>query len=261
MSVNQLRDPASNVALPDLVQRYVECNVSSSGSGRHGVRFTQAGEMQLRPGRWSPFHAKQEIASDRVAFAWHASFRLAPFVRLEVKDWYRADAAGLDARLWGIIRVEHARGPQIERGEAIRYLLELPLAPQAMALNAALQWRAVDASTVEVATLAGGERVIVLLHFDASGDIASASAEARPRMVGKRIVDTPLSGAYSAYRTFDGVRLPTTAEVSWILPDGPFAYFRGAIVDWSAETQTQLHGLQRAGRPESPRPTSSRAAS
>jgi hypothetical protein len=114
-----------------------------------------------------------------------------------------------------------------------------------MALNTELEWRAVDESTAEVTTLAGGERVIALLHFDDAGDIVAASAEARPRMVGKQVVDTPLRGLYGEYREFDGARLPTTAEVSWLLPDGPFAYFRCRITEWSAEYKAELQGVQR----------------
>lgn len=228
--------------LPDIVLRYVERNVSLDAWDEKHVRFTQVGEMQLKPGRWFPFRAKQEIAVDRVEFAWHATFRLVPFVSLRVRDWYRAGDAGLDARLWGLLRVVHANGPEIARGEAIRYLVELPLAPQAMATNAMLEWRSVDESTVEVATLVGGERVVVLLHFDASGDIVAGSAEARPRAIGKQSVDTPFRGVYGDYREFDGVRLPTTAEVSWLLPHGPFPYFRSRLTDWSMESQPEPHG-------------------
>jgi hypothetical protein len=233
VSVTQRRDPRTEAALPDLVLRYVERNASADATNRQRVRLTQVGEMQLKPGRWLPFHADQEIAVDRVEFVWTATFRPLPFVWLRVRDWYRAGGAGLDGRLWGLLRVVHASGPQIALGEAIRYLVELPLAPQAMAINTALKWRTVDESTVEVATLVAGERVVALLHFDASGDIGAASAEARPRMVGKQVVDTPFRGVYSEYREFDGIRLPTTAEVSWLLPDGPFTYFRGRVTGWS----------------------------
>jgi uncharacterized protein DUF6544 len=245
VSVIQGRDPRTAADLPDLVLRYVERNMSPVALTRQRVRFAQLGDMQLKPGRWTPFQAEQEIAVDRVEFEWRATFRAALFVSLRVRDWYRADAAGLDVSLWGVLRVVHARGPEVARGEAIRYLVELPLAPQAMAINTALKWRAVDESTVEVATLAGAQRVVARLHFDACGDIVAASAEARPRIVGNSVVDTPVRGAYGEYREFNGVRLPTTAEVSWLLPDGPYTYFRGRVTEWSVESQPPLHGVQR----------------
>jgi hypothetical protein len=240
VSVIQRRNRRTAADLPDIVSRYVERNVPAGKLNRQRVRFTQVGDMQLKPGRWSPFRAEQEIAVDRVEFVWRATFRPVPFVPLRVRDWYRAGVGGLDVRLWGLLPVVHARGRQIARGEAIRYLVELPLAPQAMAGNVELEWRAVEEATVEVTTLVGGERVVALLHFDDAGDIVAASAEARPRTVGKQVVDTPFRGLYGDYREFDGARLPTTAEVSWLLPDGPFTYFRCRITEWSAENKAEL---------------------
>jgi hypothetical protein len=235
VSVAVRRDPRAGAGLPDLVLRYVERNVSAESLNGRRVRFSQQGEMQLKPGRWLPFRAEQKIAVDRVEFAWRATFRPVPLVSLQVCDWYRAGTAGLDGRLWGLLPLVHARGLQVARGEAIRYLVELPLAPQAMAINPELEWRAFDESTVEVATLVGGEPVVAMLHFGAAGDIVAASAEARPRLVGKQVVDTSLRGVFGAYRQFEGVRLPTTAEVSWLLPDGPFTYFRGRVTEWSVD--------------------------
>ena len=40
---------------------------------------------------------------------------------------------------------------------------------------------------------------------------------------------TPWRGKFSEYKTFDGVRVPTRAEVAWLLRDGPFTYFRGQV--------------------------------
>jgi hypothetical protein len=224
------------------VQSYVERNLPAGALNGRPIHFSQVGEMQLKAGRWSPFRAEQEMIVDRVEFSWRAAFRLMPLVSVRVRDWYRAGAAGLDVRLWGLFRVVHGRGPDVARGEAIRYLVELPLAPQAMALNTELDWREVDESTVEVTTLIDGERVVARLHFDAAGDIVAASAPARPRSVGKQAVDTPLRAVYGEYRELAGVRVPTTAEVSWLLPDGPFTYFRCRITGWSVDKPVPVDG-------------------
>lgn len=111
----------------------------------------------------------------------------------------------------------------------MRYLAELAWAPQAMLANETLVWREIDGATIEVATQVAGEHVAVRLHFDSTGDITAASAAARPRAVGKTSVPTPWRGTYGDYGLVNGVRLPTTAEVAWLLPDGPFTYFRARI--------------------------------
>lgn len=200
------------------------------------VRFTQLGEMQLKPGRWSAFRAEQEMALDRVEFAWQANFHnLAPLVSASVRDWYRAGTGGLSVRLWNAIPIVNAGGEQVARGEAMRYLAELPLVPQAMAANSALLWHTIDHSTVEVSTRVGHERVAVSVHFDGDGDIVAMSAAARERGVAKKAVATPWSGTFGEYREFDGVRVPTRVEASWLLPEGPFTYFRCTIDDWQVD--------------------------
>jgi hypothetical protein len=245
VSVLERQDPRVAANLPDIVQRYVDRNLPAGALNRRPVRFSQVGEMQLKAGRWSPFRAEQEMMVDHVEFTWRAAFRLLPLVSVRVRDWYRAGAAGLDVRLWGLLRVVNARGPEVARGEAIRYLVELPLAPQALVLNTELSWRVVDESTAEVTTLVDGQRVVALLHFDAAGDIVAASAPARPRGVGRQSVDTPLRGVYGEYQEFAGVRVPTTAEVSWLLPDGPFTYFRCRITGWSVEKPVPVEAGRR----------------
>ena len=217
---------SARVDLPPLVARYVER--SEPAGQRAGVRFTQVGEMQLKPGTWRPFEAEQTMALDRVEFSWQARFPLAPLVALSVLDRYRAGEGSLEVRLFGL-PLKRLRGEAVGRGEAMRYLAELPWAPWAMARNPELEWREVDSRTVEVATGAGGSRVAVLLQFDDAGDVVAASAENRPRAVGKRSIETRWAGDFGGYQLLGDVRVPTRAEVRWDLPEGPFVYFRGRI--------------------------------
>jgi hypothetical protein len=107
------------------VRRYVERNVPADQLGRSAVHFTQVGDMQLKPGRWLPFRAEQDMAVDRVEFAWHANFRAARLVSVRVRDWYCSGVGGPEVRLWGVVPVVRASGDQFARGEAMRYLAEL----------------------------------------------------------------------------------------------------------------------------------------
>jgi hypothetical protein len=116
----------------------------------------------------------------------------------------------------------------------MRYLAELPWVPQAFGANRELEWAEIDEKTVEVATSVTGLRAAMRLHFDATGDIVAASAPDRPRAVGKDAVPTPFAGDFGDYRSFGGVRVPTTAAVRWELRDGPFVYFRGRITSFAA---------------------------
>lgn len=216
--------------MPPLVERFVERNAPRASDSTAVVRFRQVGEMQLKPGRWVRFAAEQEASVERVEFSWRARFPLARLLALRVHDWYRSGDGGLEVRLLGL-PVKRVRGPEVARGEAVRYLAELPWFPQACVRNRELEWREVDGETVEVATEVGSSRAAVRLQFDDAGDVVAASADARPRAVGKQTVDTPFRGEFRDYGIVGGARVPTAAEVRWELPDGPFAYFRCRLLE------------------------------
>jgi hypothetical protein len=225
--------PAGRIDLPDLVSRYVERNLPD-GPLPARVRFAQSGEMQLKPGRWLPFTAEQEASIERVEFSWQARFPVAPLVKLRVEDWFRAGEGALVVRLFGL-PLKRTQGAEVTRGEAMRYLAELPWVPHALVANLELEWADVDEESVEVATTVAGSRAAMRLHFDDAGDIVSASAPDRPRAVGKGAVPTPFAGDFGDYRVFDGVRIPTTGAVRWELPDGPFVYFRGRVIAFAVD--------------------------
>jgi Family of unknown function (DUF6544) len=154
---------------------------------------------------------------------------IAPFLSFNVTDFYAAGNGGLEARLLGLVPVMRQRGPETTRGELIRYLAELPWVPHAIRANRQLEWRELDGQTVEVATQVRAERVAVKLEFDPAGDIVHAYADSRPYPEGKTFVPRPWGGVFGDYRDLTGVRLPTTAEVSWQLPEGKFTYWRGEV--------------------------------
>ena len=219
----------ASARLPALVQRYVERALPPGGSMPRRLRLTQTGEMAQKPGgRTLRFTAHQELAVEEVAFSWRARFSLAPLLALRVQDWYRDGEGGIEARILGL-PVMRSRGVEVAKGEAMRYLAELPWVPHAIVANKELVWHEVDASTVQVA--AGDETagIAVRLEFDDAEDIVGAFANARPRMEGKASVPTPWRGRFSEHAIVGGIRVPTRGEVRWELPEGPFTYWRGTI--------------------------------
>jgi hypothetical protein len=228
-SVGATRPVTSNLALPELVQRYLERSLPPDGAAPQRLGITQVGQMWQEPGaRAMRFTARQRFAVHRVAFAWRARFDLAGPLAMEVVDEYEGGSGRLVVRLLGVpLRRESSAETAV--GEAQRYLAELPWVPYAMAANRELEWRDLGSRSVEVATSVGAERVAVALDFDASGDIVRASSPARPRQVGKTSVPTPWKGEFGEYRDLGGIRIPTHGEVCWELPEGPFTYWSGTV--------------------------------
>jgi hypothetical protein len=193
------------------------------------VRLEQRGEMWLRPG--SParrFSAVQLLEVERIAFSWRARFPLAGPLALHVVDSYSDGAGELSVSLLGL-PLQRERGRETTAGEALRYLAELPFVPPARERNRELEWRELDARSIEVAAHAGGERLAVTLHLDAAGDVVGASGR-RPRKVDGVWRETPWGGRFRDYAELGGLRLPTQAEAYWELPEGRYVYWRAQIV-------------------------------
>jgi hypothetical protein len=217
--------------LPERVRAYVERAVPRDAATPRAVRITQRGEMWTKPGA-SPrrFKAEQRFAVDAVAFSWQARFRIFGPLALKVVDEYAAGEGSLRVRLLGrTLQHEHDRTVAI--GEAYRYLAELPWVPYAMTANAELEWRGLDASSVEVSTQVGDERVALTVEFDEGGDVARIDSPSRPRLVEGRVETAAWGGEFADYDVLGGMRMPTRAEVWWELPEGRFVYWRGRVTN------------------------------
>jgi hypothetical protein len=159
--------------------------------------------------------------------------RPARFVSLCIVDTYAGNQGLLEARLFGSVRVARAFGPLVSQGELMRYLAELPWVAPAMLHNRELSWRELSPTTVEVSATSVAGPVRLRLSF-ANGDIVGVEADDRPRAIRRHFVPTRWVARYTSYREFDGWRIPTRAEVSWIPKEGGFACWRGQVTDYMA---------------------------
>lgn len=190
--------------------------------------------MRANPGdAWQPHTAEQTISVHEPGFVWLARVQLAPFLPARILDAYVDGEGLLEVRLLGSLRLARATGPQVSRGELMRYLAELAWAPHAMLHNPHLRWREIEMNTVEVSADSAAGPVRVRLVFE-DGDIARIEADDRPRTVGRATVPTAWRGRFFDYREMGGCRIPTRAEVSWLLDDGPFTCWRGEVTAFEA---------------------------
>lgn len=226
---------AARVDLPSEVFTLARrLGVCDDGGGRL-VRLTQSGEMWLRPGsKPLAFKAEQVIAVAEVGFLWRAWLMMTAGVSMQVIDYMVGDKAGLEGRLLGalpIIRMTDS--DTILRGEAMRYLAELMWNPDALLLNRQLNWRVINARTLAVATGDGTRRCEVRLILDDAGELIGIEADDRPRQDGRVVANCPWFGRGGDYRTIGGRRIPTRAEVGWLLNGVEFIYWRGRVDSWS----------------------------
>lgn len=217
---------------PAAIRRLVEQTGAQGTSGLRRVELRQSGTMrQDRGTSWMQFQASQSISLQSCAFHWRA--RTGPAGSIQVSDAFENGIGTLSVKLLGLFPIAGARrSADLDRGEILRYLAELPWAPDAILLNPELEWRVQDDAHLVVSAGQGPRRADVALTLDARGLIVEAAATDRPRALGNAFVPGPWRGVFSDYAECEGRQVPMSAEVGWGTRDEFEPVWRGRIVDW-----------------------------
>jgi Family of unknown function (DUF6920) len=238
--VNAHRLPATTVlvnlraidSLPAPVQRYLRTVLQDGTPMIAAVDIEHAGQFNLGEDseRWRPFTSRQRVMTRRPGFVWDGRIAMLPGLPVHVHDAYVAGEGILHASLLGLISLFSIRGtPEVAEGELMRFLAEAACYPTILLPGQGVHWEAVDARSARATLSDGAITVALLFSFDDNGLVATVTATARGRTVGGQVVPTPWEGRWSDYQWRDGMRVPTTGEVAWLLPQGRKPYWRGRI--------------------------------
>lgn len=203
------------------------------GDNAGGVSLTQTGRMKrkLDTQSWMAFAATQAISTHACEFDWLA--RLGPFGMVSARDALEHGEGRLDIMALGVIPIARTeRTPALVRGELMRYLAELAWAPDAILCNAALRWRAGDASTLAVSAGDGPTASEITFSLDGEGRIAGAYAPDRLHSASAPLMPTPWRGQFSDYRHHKRRWIPFAGEVAWEIDGKRETYWQGRIERW-----------------------------
>jgi len=226
-----------SIQLPDRIREFALRADARPDDLARSISFSQSAEMQLGAGKpWQAFQARQIVACGEPGFLWQARQMLWFLPKFQVVDAFVAGQGSLTVRLLGLFRIVHATGPALSHDEALRYLAELPLTPDAMLGNPDIKWRALESDWVEASMLVGEKRAVVRFGFDVSGDIVEMRADSRATTDNAGSpARYPWLGFFRSYRRVGPRRIPTELEVGYIRPDGYRAYFQARITGYEAE--------------------------
>ncbi|MDB5712498.1 MAG: hypothetical protein JWL96_4568 [Sphingomonas bacterium] len=197
------------------------------------VRLTQSGLMKRTLGvdAWSPFTASQTIATNCCRFDWRARF--GPLGAISVRDALEDGEGRLTVNALGIIPLGRTKPTAaLTKGELMRYLAELPWAPDAILHNPELRWRAIGPDTIVVSAGVGDTSVEVSLGLNTQGQVATVLAKNRPRSPTPPLLPMRWVGGFSDYRLHDGRWLPFAGEVAWEIDGHNEVYWICRVEAW-----------------------------
>ena len=219
--------------LPAPVRRYFEFALTPGQPLLRSASLRQEGEFAMRRGHWSPFTAVEHFSVHPPAFLWDASIRMAPLLKVRVRDSYLAGEGSMRAALAGLIPVANLHGtPEIAAGALLRYLAEAVWLPTALLPGEGVSWTALDDTTARATLTDGSTTASMDVHFGAGGEISRISAMRHMAVKGAMIL-APWVGYFRDYQRIEGMMIPMAGEVEWVLPEGRFPYWRGRVVEAS----------------------------
>lgn len=205
--------PADVDGLPAPARRLL-CHALAPGVPlASSVVLEMTGEIRLGA-RWLPFHARQVLAAGR-GFVWAARVGRPPMV-VTGADSLIDGRGHLGFRLWGLLPVARASGPDIDRSTVGRLAAETVVwLPQALTPAAGATWTAVDDTHATVRVPAGEAAVDVTVSVDPAGRLRALQLHRWGSPDGAAPGRYPFGGDVDAEATFDGVTMASAGRVGW----------------------------------------------
>lgn len=218
--------------LPAPVQRYFRKVLKDGQPVVAAASVAHRGTFNMGDGQdnWKPFTSDQRVVTRRPGFDWSAEVQMMPGVPVLVHDAYAGGEGVLHAAVLGLLTVADIRGTkEAAEGELMRFFAEAAWYPTALLPSQGVRWTAVDDRSAHATLVDGQVTLTMLFTFNDQDLIETVGVPARWRTVGDRMEPAPWSGRFWNYQQRDGMLVPLSGEVAWLLPSGPWPYWRGEI--------------------------------
>jgi hypothetical protein len=222
--------------LPPVVQRYFRAVLTEGAPIIAAATLDHVGSFNMgeRADSWKPFVSHQRVVTRRPGFVWDGQISMLPGLSVRVHDAYIAGEGILHSAILGLFTLMELRGTgDVAQGELMRFFAEAAWYPTALLPSQGVRWTGVGGRSAKATMTDGALTIALTFTFDAEGLIGSVRTDARGRTEGGQMVMRPWEGRWSNYQTRDGMRVPMTGEVAWLLPPeegGRKPYWRGTMV-------------------------------
>lgn len=216
--------------LPASAQRYLDHAMAPGTPLAHAVRLQMRGEIKLQ--RWLPFTAEEVIAWGR-GFIWSATVRMFG-MPIRGSDRLVDGEGSMRWRLFGIVPVMTAAGPDISRSAAGRVNAEAVWLPSTLCRED-VSWTEGESGHARVQFTSHNEATELELEMDAQDrlQLIRMSRWGNPDGSGFRYADF---GAVVAGETsFGGYTIPTSLRIGWYVGTERFEsegeFFRATVTN------------------------------
>lgn len=220
--------------LPAPVQRYLRYTGALHQPMVHNYRLLFTGDMRRRGGSWFPFTSEQY---NFTAAATRLFFMKGKLYGVTVPGYhaYQTGHATMQISLFGLVPVVSEKEGVLNPTETVTLFNDMCLFAPATLADPSIRWKAIDDRSASARFSVGNNTISATLYFSPNGELVNFVSDDRYDVGDKKAYrfSTPVS----AYRNYNGYRLPSYGEAVWHYPDGAFVYGRFHL----QEVQYNLH--------------------
>jgi hypothetical protein len=193
-----------------------------------------SGQMRLGEDQcWLPFRARQALAPPD-GFVWEASVGTGLW-RFAGADAYANGQGRMAFRLWDLLPIVRAGGPDVSRSARGRLAIESIWQPASLLPQRGVTWSSIDDRTARAVVTIDGEPVPLTLSIAPDGGLQAVAMDRWSNAtVDGEYASIPFGADVLAESTYEGYTVPSRLDVSWWYGTGrAFNFFRAGLVDVS----------------------------
>jgi hypothetical protein len=210
-------EAAQTIGLPDAAQRYLQHAIALGTPLASAVQLKTHGEINLKG--WHPFKAEEVISRSR-GMTWRATIKLHG-ISIRGGDSFIDGRATMLWKLFGIIPMVNASGPDISRSTAGRVNLESIWLPSALC-SPEVTWAALDSGHCHARFTAHNETAEIDFSIDDAGRLQAVNMPRWGNPDGGEFGYFNCGGFVEQEGSFGGYTIPTRMRVGWNFGTGEF---------------------------------------
>lgn len=230
--------------LPSPVSKYFRYVLRDGRKLIRVVRLEQTGKLKInqKTKNWAFFKASQIILQDPVSFKWDADIKILPFFHIHVCDSFdHGVAEGKVTLLRSIPIAQQKNVPELNSGALYRYLAEAVWHPTSLLPEAGVKWEPLDDNKAIAHLSNFGISISLEFRFNDIGEITGIFTKNRYGRFNNNYIKYPWEGRFNHYREFNGIKIPTKAEVGWHLPEGWWLFWKGQVIKVNFEFECTIN--------------------
>ena len=213
--------------LPVPVKKWLK-NVGVIGQERIiKVTFSQKGKMKLNKDqdKWLKPKAKQIVSVDKPGYLWQVDIPMFPLINTRGRDFFYNGEGFMEIRIGSLIPVVDVNNNEkINESSLHRFLMELPWYPTA-ALEKYITWEEINKKSAKAILSYQGISVESIFYFEEDGKLTKIES-LRYKENNEDAKRIPCFGEIREYTTVEGIEIPNLIDVTWIIDQEPFTWYK-----------------------------------